>query len=73
MAFLEREFPSMLPRYERLYQFKYPPSAYREEVQGMVRVLQGSVTGWPAATKYERWQRIPGRVRTTPEQVGFAW
>ncbi len=27
MTFLEREFPSMLPRYERLYEKKYPPSA----------------------------------------------
>src|SRR4029077_12021258 len=40
MAFLEREFPSMRSRYERLYEQKYPPSAYRKEVQGMVRVLQ---------------------------------
>src|SRR5262249_9943137 len=40
MNFLEREFPSMLPRYQRLYRSKYPPKAYSEEVRGMVRVLQ---------------------------------
>src|SRR5437763_3618469 len=40
MKFLDREFPSMRPRYERLYATKYPPKQYRKEVQGMVRVLQ---------------------------------
>ena len=40
MKFLEREFPSMRPRFEKLYVTKYPPDAYRQEVQGMVRVLQ---------------------------------
>jgi DNA repair photolyase len=40
MKFIEREFPAMLPRFERLYTKKYPPEAYRKEVQGMVRVLQ---------------------------------
>src|SRR6476660_134127 len=33
MKFLEREFPSMRPRYERLYEKKYPPASYRNEVQ----------------------------------------
>ena len=40
MNFIEREFPAMLPRFERLYARKYPPDAYRKEVQAMVRVLQ---------------------------------
>jgi DNA repair photolyase len=40
MGFLQREFPSMLPRYERLYATKYPPAEYRKEVQGMVQALQ---------------------------------
>src|SRR4051812_31067668 len=40
MSFLEREFPSMRPRFERLYGEKQAPAAYRKEVQGMVRVLQ---------------------------------
>jgi DNA repair photolyase len=71
MDFLEREFPSMLPRYERLYSAKYPPRAYRQEVQGMVRMLQerhglarrheeGSPANEPDAIKQA-------------EQVGFAW
>ena len=40
LGFIEREFPAMLPRFERLYQKKYPPEAYRKEVKGMVRLLQ---------------------------------
>src|SRR5437764_1033653 len=40
MKFVEREFPAMRPRYEKLYAKKYPPDAYRKEVQAMVRTLQ---------------------------------
>src|SRR5215204_3277926 len=40
MKFIEREFPSMRPRFEKLYARKYPPDAYRKEVKAMVRVLQ---------------------------------
>src|SRR5262249_15780477 len=42
MKFLEREFPSWLPRYERLYAKKYAPKEYRKQVQGRIRVLQDS-------------------------------
>src|SRR6187401_2248676 len=40
MKFIEREFPSMLPRFERLYRKKHAPEHYRSEVKAMVRVLQ---------------------------------
>src|SRR6202521_5875927 len=40
MKFIEREVPSMAPRCEKLYAKKYPPEAYRKEVQGLVRALQ---------------------------------
>jgi DNA repair photolyase len=40
MKFIAREFPAMLPKYERLYTGKYPPEGYRKEVKAMVRVLQ---------------------------------
>ncbi len=40
MKYLEHEFPSWLPRYEKLYERKYAPQEYRRQVQGMVRVLQ---------------------------------
>jgi DNA repair photolyase len=40
MTFLEREFPAMQPRYEKLYAKKSPPEAYQKEIQGVVRALQ---------------------------------
>src|SRR5437899_10211349 len=40
MKYLEREFPSWLPRYEKLYERKYAPEEYRKQVQGMIRLLQ---------------------------------
>src|SRR5712671_1889967 len=35
MKFLERDFPAMVPRYEKLYAKKYPAESYRKEVQAM--------------------------------------
>jgi hypothetical protein len=62
----------MVPRYERLYERKYPPSAYRKEVQGMVRALQQRYgltrrenADAPAVAELEGVK--------DPEQVGFAW
>ena len=71
MKFLERDFPSMLPRYEKLYKKKYPPDAYRKDVQGMVRVLQQryGLSRRDAATTAAQ---EPEGIRE-PEQVGFAW
>jgi DNA repair photolyase len=71
LGFIGREFPSMRPRFEKLYAHKHAPAAYRKEVQGMVRVLQDryglmkredtAATGAPEAPE------------AGPEQVGFAW
>ena len=71
MKFIEREFPSMLPRFERLYVKKYPPDAYRKEVQAMVRTLQQryDVSRREEAEKPSSESNAP----TEPEQVGFAW
>ena len=70
MSFIEREFPSMTPRFEKLYAKKYPPEAYRNEVKGMVRVLQER---YGLATR-EREEPEPVETeKTEPEQVGFAW
>jgi DNA repair photolyase len=70
MKFIEREFPAMLPRFERLYTKKYPPDGYRKEVQGMVRVLQERY----GLNKRENASRSR-EVALEPEatQVGFAW
>ena len=67
MKFLEREFPSWLPRYEKLYENKYAPEDYRKQVQGMVRVLQERYGVTPR-------EREPHEESASePEQVGFAW
>jgi DNA repair photolyase len=71
LKFIGREFPSMLPRFERLYATRHPPAAYRKEVQGMVRVLQDRY----GLSKRETLQRT-GRLAeppAEPEQAAFAW
>ena len=83
MKFIEREFPSMTPGFERLYVKKYPPESYRKEVKAMVKVLQARY----GLTKREREDKQPAfgkdLVREATgagedsageaEQVGFAW
>ncbi len=68
MKFLEREFPAMRPRFERLYVKKYPPDSYRKEVQAMVRTLQDRY----GLNRRERGEKEPESTQA-PEQVGFAW
>jgi DNA repair photolyase len=71
MKFIAREFPAMLPRFERLYTKKYPPDAYRKEVKGMIRTLQeryGMTRREDAAGSTAK--EVPVE---EPEQVGFAW
>jgi DNA repair photolyase len=74
MNFIGREFPSMLPRFERLYAGPYAPEAYREEAQGMVRVLQAR---YGVATRGEELRPgspLPSKeLQPDAEQVGFAW
>jgi hypothetical protein len=70
MKFIEREFPAMTPRFDRLYAKKYPPDSYRKEVGAMVRVLQDRY----GLTKRERIDSpAPAETATEPEQVGFKW
>jgi hypothetical protein len=79
MKFIEREFPAMRPRFERLYARKYPPDAYRKEVKAMVRVLQDryglSRREDAKGAEDAEAQSAEARRATTidPEQVGFAW
>lgn len=71
MKFIEREFPAMLPRFEKLYQKKYPPQSYRKEVQAMVRLLQQRY----GVSKREKAEHSDATSEAAPEaeQVGFAW
>ena len=73
MKFLEREFPAMRPRFEKLYAGKYPPHEYRREVKAIVRVLQER---YGVRTGSERDAGRPDGERAAPhgaEQKGFAW
>jgi DNA repair photolyase len=76
MKFIERDFPSLLPRLEKLYVRKYPPDAYRNEVKAMVRALQqryglskreDEAGGDNAAGGEDPLRTVDA------EQVGFAW
>jgi DNA repair photolyase len=69
MAFLEREFPSWLPRYEKLYEKKYAPEEYRKQVQGMIRLLQERYGVSGRESDHDQPVGRPAE----PEQVGFAW
>jgi DNA repair photolyase len=71
MSFLEREFPSCVPRYGRLYENKYAAAEYRKQVQGLVRALQeryGLHTRREADAEH-----APVPVPAEREQVAFAW
>ena len=72
MHFIEREFPAMRPRFEKLYTGKYPPDAYRKEVQSMVRVLQER---YGLTKREDGEERGPAEAALPPEpeQVGFRW
>ena len=71
MKFLEREFPSWLPRCEKLYGKKYAPQEYRKQVQGMVRVLQERY----GLNRRKEADPEHTSVAAPPEnaQVAFAW
>ena len=69
MKFLAREFPALVPRYERLYRKKHAPEEYRKQVQGMVRLLQDR---YGLAKREKADDRVPTS-DPEPEQVGFAW
>ncbi|MBI3493640.1 MAG: hypothetical protein HY047_17970 [Acidobacteria bacterium] len=74
MRFLERDFPSLRPRMEKLYRKKSPPDAYRKEVKAMVRVLQqryGMTRREEASPAGAAAPVLDDRLEET--QVGFAW
>jgi DNA repair photolyase len=69
MKFLEREFPSWVPRYEKLYAKKYAPEEYRKQVQGMIRLLQQRYGVSARESDHDQ----PVGKSAEPEQVAFAW
>lgn len=76
MNFLEKEFPRLRPKFEKLYAKKYPPEAYRNQVKAMVSMLQqryaldrrGGAAEKDAATAVDDGHRGADAL-----QVGFEW
>ena len=73
LKFIEREFPSMLPRFTRLYATKYPPESYRQEVKAIVRVLQQRYAVARREGRENAGREPAGSAAHEPEQVGFRW
>jgi len=80
MKFLEESFPSMVPRYERLYTKKHAPESYRKEVQAMVRMLQDRHGAQDVARRLQPSENVARRLQPSedpasaePAQVGFVW
>jgi DNA repair photolyase len=74
MNFIDREFPSMTPRFEQLYAKKYPPDKYRNEVRAMVRVLQERYgLGSREEASHDAGAEAEQTGKPEPEQAGFAW
>jgi hypothetical protein len=70
MKFIEREFPEMAPRMEKLYARKSPPESYRRKIKALVRVLQARYGAGPGTRGPDA---HPSEEPSEPEQVGFAW
>jgi DNA repair photolyase len=75
MHFIEREFPLMRPRFERLYAGKHPPEAYRQQVKAMVRALERryGLDAGPVGDANRPIRPSPHEAGDRPVQVGFAW
>jgi len=75
MHFIEREFPLMRPRFERLYAEKHPPEAYRQQVKAMVRALERryGLDAGPVGDASRPTRPSPHEAGDRPVQVGFAW
>lgn len=77
MGFLEREFPLLRPRFEKLYAGKYAPERYRSEIKAWVTLLQER-HGLPrriGQTEHNGEPAQPTRDAGAddPEQVAFRW
>jgi DNA repair photolyase len=72
MKFLDREFPSMTPRFEQLYARTSPPESYQNEIRAMVRVLQSRYGLTARRDDRERGNNGPD-VEAEHEQIRFSF
>jgi DNA repair photolyase len=70
MNFLEKNFPDMSKKYQRLYQGAYAPKSYAKEVQSIVKLLQDR-----HGVKRRSEMETPGEVDSqgVSEQSSFNW
>jgi len=72
MRFVQREFPHLEPRLERLYSRKYAPKWYRAQVKAMVHALERRVGG-ATAEPYVKHARKTAGPSAEAEQAAFRW
>jgi hypothetical protein len=72
MNFIAREFPHLVPRYERLYTKKYPPDAYRKEIKAMVSLLQDRY-GMSGRRFRDEEEEVGEKATIEPEQGELRW
>ncbi len=70
--FIDREYPAMRPRFERLYTSKYPPEAYRREIRDMVAAIKTRY-GLDRERRSAGGDAGPADQAAEPEQAGFTW
>jgi DNA repair photolyase len=70
MQFIDREFPRLRERFERLYAQKYPPPEYRREVQETVKELR---TRYGLTRREDAAEVKSGEPARDPTQTGFEW
>ena len=66
MKFLSREYPQLVHGYQQLYRRKYAPDAYRNEIRGLIELLQKK-HGMP------RRPCVPHAESREPSQPRFSW
>ena len=68
MNFLEKHFPLLATKYQRLYRGAYAPDAYAREVRGMVKMLQKR---YHVSKRDENDKETPGETNSPGDQGTF--
>ncbi|RPI55488.1 MAG: radical SAM protein [Acidobacteria bacterium] len=70
LNFLEKHFPDLATKYQRLYRGAYAPDAYAKEVRGMVKLLQKK---YRVTKRDEDERETPGETDSPGAQSTFNW
>ena len=69
VRFLEREFPELAPRIDRLYAGKYAPRRYRDQVHAVLELMRRRHL--PPSRRADRAKAEPPRTPPAPRQPGL--